>query len=72
MAVSFGAGSAIASDAARQALSSYPRVFWIAGGKPKEGGIDDLTDLFPRIAKAYLIGGAASVRRDSPAAAPIR
>ncbi len=47
------------ADAARQALSSYPSVFWIAGGKPKEGGIDDLTDLFPRIAKAYLIGEAA-------------
>ncbi len=47
------------ADAARQALSSYPRVFWIAGGKPKDGGIDDLTDLFPRIAKAYLIGEAA-------------
>ena len=47
------------ADAARQAQSSYPSVFWIAGGKPKEGGIDDLTDLFPRIAKAYLIGEAA-------------
>ena len=47
------------ADAARQALSSYPRVFWIAGGKPKDGGIDALTDLFPRIAKAYLIGEAA-------------
>ena len=47
------------ADAARQALSSYPKVFWIAGGKPKDGGIDDLTDLFPRVAKAYLIGEAA-------------
>jgi len=47
------------ADAARQALSSYPSVFWIAGGKPKDGGIDDLADLFPRIAKAYLIGEAA-------------
>jgi UDP-N-acetylmuramoylalanine--D-glutamate ligase len=47
------------ADAARQALSSYPAVFWIAGGKPKDGGIDDLTDLFPRVTKAYLIGDAA-------------
>lgn len=47
------------ADAARQALSAYPKVFWIAGGKPKDGGIDDLTDLFPRLAKAYLIGEAA-------------
>jgi UDP-N-acetylmuramoylalanine--D-glutamate ligase len=47
------------ADAARQALASYPSVFWIAGGVPKTGGIDDLADLFPRIAKAYLIGDAA-------------
>ena len=47
------------ADAARQALASYPKVFWIAGGKPKDGGIDDLADLFPRVAKAYLIGEAA-------------
>src|SRR6185503_15876713 len=47
------------ADAARQALSSYPKVFWIAGGEPKTGGIDDLSDLFPRVAKAYLIGEAA-------------
>ncbi|MFN3522142.1 MAG: UDP-N-acetylmuramoyl-L-alanine--D-glutamate ligase [Phenylobacterium sp.] len=47
------------ADAARQALSSYPKVFWIAGGQPKSGGIDDLVDLFPRVEKAYLIGEAA-------------
>ena len=47
------------TDAARQALSAYPRVYWIAGGRPKAGGIDDLADLFPRVAKAYLIGEAA-------------
>ena len=47
------------ADAARQALASYPRVFWIAGGKAKEGGIEPLRDLFPHVAKAYLIGEAA-------------
>jgi UDP-N-acetylmuramoylalanine--D-glutamate ligase len=47
------------ADAARQALSSYPTSFWIAGGRAKEGGIDELADLFPRIAHAYLIGEAA-------------
>jgi len=47
------------ADAARQALASYTSVFWIAGGVPKAGGIADLADLFPRIAKAYLIGDAA-------------
>jgi len=47
------------ADAARQALSSYPKVFWIAGGRAKEGGIADLADLYGRVAKAYLIGEAA-------------
>jgi UDP-N-acetylmuramoylalanine--D-glutamate ligase len=47
------------TDAARQAMSSYPKFHWIAGGLPKTGGIDSLQDLFPRIEKAYLIGEAA-------------
>ncbi len=47
------------ADAARQALASYPAVFWIAGGKAKDGGIETLHDLFPRVTKAYLIGEAA-------------
>jgi UDP-N-acetylmuramoylalanine--D-glutamate ligase len=46
------------ADAARQALSSYPKVFWIAGGRAKDGGIDALADLFPRVETAYLIGEA--------------
>ncbi len=46
------------TDAARQAMSSYPKFFWIAGGQPKTGGIESLADLFPRIEKAYLIGEA--------------
>ena len=47
------------ADAARQALSSYDRVFWIAGGRAKAGGIDDLADLFPHVTEAFLIGEAA-------------
>jgi len=47
------------ADAARQAMSSYPRFFWIAGGVPKAGGIDSLGDLFERVEAAYLIGEAA-------------
>jgi UDP-N-acetylmuramoylalanine--D-glutamate ligase len=47
------------ADAARQAMTTYPRFYWIAGGKAKAGGIEPLADLFPRIAKAYLIGEAA-------------
>lgn len=61
------------ADAARQALSSYPSVRWIAGGVPKAGGIDSLTDLFPRVAKAYLIGDAADeFARTLDGQAPVR
>jgi UDP-N-acetylmuramoylalanine--D-glutamate ligase len=28
------------ADAARQAMSSYPKFYWIAGGVPKAGGIE--------------------------------
>src|SRR5262249_49771331 len=47
------------ADAAAHALSSFADIFWIAGGKPKMGGITGLTGFFPRIRKAYLIGEAA-------------
>ncbi len=47
------------ADAARQALQSYPKVYWIAGGRAKDGGIEELQDLFGRVAKAYLVGEAA-------------
>ncbi len=47
------------ADAAAPALSSYERIYWIAGGLPKEGGITTLSPFFPKIAKAYLIGEAA-------------
>ena len=54
------------ADAARQALSSYPKVYWIAGGQPKAGGIDSLTDLFGGVIKAYLIGEARRRLRSNP------
>jgi len=47
------------ADAARQAMSALPRFYWIAGGRAKAGGIEPLEDLFPKVAKAYLIGEAA-------------
>ena len=46
-------------DAAAMALASFNRIYWIAGGQEKEGGISPLADFFPRIARAYLIGEAA-------------
>ena len=47
------------ADAAARALGSYDRIYWIAGGRPKAGGIATLEPYFHRIAKAYLIGEAA-------------
>ncbi|MFN5526863.1 UDP-N-acetylmuramoyl-L-alanine--D-glutamate ligase [Bradyrhizobium sp.] len=48
------------ADATAHALSSFADIFWIAGGKPKAGGITSLEGFFPRIRKAYLIGEAAA------------
>lgn len=48
------------ADASERALVCYDRIVWIVGGMAKEGGIEPLVKLFPRIAKALLIG------RDAP------
>lgn len=47
------------ADAAARALACFSDIFWILGGRPKEGGIEPLRSYFPRIAKAYLIGEAS-------------
>ncbi|QKV17201.1 UDP-N-acetylmuramoyl-L-alanine--D-glutamate ligase [Oricola thermophila] len=47
------------ADAAAKSLSSFSSIHWIAGGLPKEGGIEALRPLFGRVEKAYLIGEAA-------------
>jgi UDP-N-acetylmuramoylalanine--D-glutamate ligase len=47
------------ADAAEKALACYDDVYWIAGGRAKEDGIDALAPLFPRIRRAFLIGEAA-------------
>ena len=47
------------ADAASKALATYDNIYWIIGGKSKEGGIETLADYFPRLRRAYLIGAAA-------------
>ena len=48
------------ADSTEKALLSFPRnVFWIVGGKPKEGGIESLRPYFPGVVRAYLIGAAS-------------
>jgi UDP-N-acetylmuramoylalanine--D-glutamate ligase len=48
------------ADSAAQALACFTDIFWIAGGKPKTGGLSSLAGFFPRMRKAYLIGEAAA------------
>jgi UDP-N-acetylmuramoylalanine--D-glutamate ligase len=48
------------ADSTAHALASFGDIYWIAGGRPKTGGITSLAEFFPRIAKAYLIGEAAA------------
>jgi UDP-N-acetylmuramoylalanine--D-glutamate ligase len=47
------------AEAAARALVCFPDIYWIVGGKPKEGGIESLAPYFPRVRKAYLVGDAA-------------
>ena len=50
------------ADSTDKALSAFDRnIYWIIGGKAKDGGIESLRSYFPRIAKAYLIGDAAKI-----------
>jgi len=49
------------ADAAAKALACYQdtALYWILGGRPKEGGITSLKPFFPIIEHAYLYGEAA-------------
>ena len=46
-------------EAASRALSCYANIYWIAGGRAKEGGLECLTPFLSRIRHAFLIGEAA-------------
>lgn len=46
------------ADASSKALDAYDVIYWIAGGKAKEGGIEPLGQFFPRIRHAFLVGAA--------------
>ncbi|MGH6842049.1 MAG: glutamate ligase domain-containing protein, partial [Methylocella sp.] len=53
------------AGAAEKALRSFDKVFWIIGGRAKEGGIEPVRPLFGRVVKAYLIGEASETFADS-------
>ena len=46
------------AEAAARAIACFDNVYWIAGGRPKEGGLDAIAPLFSHIAHAFLIGEA--------------
>ena len=46
------------ADSSQYALACFDEIYWIIGGVPKAGGISSLTEFFPRIKKAFVIGQA--------------
>jgi len=48
------------ANAAERALSAFDAIYWIAGGKAKEGGLDVLKGKLGAVRKTYLIGDAAN------------
>ena len=49
------------ADAAEKALLSLDDIYWIVGGRAKEGGIVPLRPLFSKVVKAYLVGEASDL-----------
>jgi UDP-N-acetylmuramoylalanine--D-glutamate ligase len=47
-------------DAAEKALGSYRRIYWIAGGRAKDGGFAALDPFLTEVVHAFLIGEAAA------------
>ncbi len=46
------------AESASKSLAALDNIYWLAGGVAKEGGIESLISLFPKIKKAYLFGQA--------------
>ncbi|MBN4046642.1 UDP-N-acetylmuramoyl-L-alanine--D-glutamate ligase [bacterium AH-315-P15] len=47
------------AQAAAKALSAFENIYWIAGGRAKEGGLEALEGGLSHVTKAYFIGEAA-------------
>lgn len=52
------------ADAASKALACYDNIYWILGGKPKDGGLHGLEVFMPRVRQAFLIGDASDAFAD--------
>lgn len=49
------------ADAAAKALASFDEIYWILGGRPKEGGLQGLEPYYGKIRHAYLTGEATDL-----------
>ncbi|MDG7055621.1 MAG: UDP-N-acetylmuramoylalanine--D-glutamate ligase [Wolbachia endosymbiont of Menacanthus eurysternus] len=49
------------AKSSEKAILSYRNIYWIVGGRSKEGGIESLNKHFTRIRKAFLIGESTEV-----------
>ncbi|MGL4495683.1 MAG: UDP-N-acetylmuramoyl-L-alanine--D-glutamate ligase, partial [Beijerinckiaceae bacterium] len=50
------------ADSTEKALNAFPSdIYWIAGGKAKDGGIEPLQPCFSHVRKVYLIGAATEM-----------
>lgn len=47
------------ADAAARALVCYENIYWIAGGRPKDGGLNALVNQLADVRHAFLVGEAA-------------
>lgn len=46
------------AEAAARALAAFQNIYWIVGGRPKEGGLNGLEPLLAQVRHAFLIGEA--------------
>ena len=53
------------AEAAAKALACYQRIYWIAGGRAKEGGLAPVFPHLDRIQRVYLIGAAQGAFAES-------
>ncbi|MDG7056291.1 MAG: UDP-N-acetylmuramoyl-L-alanine--D-glutamate ligase [Wolbachia endosymbiont of Meromenopon meropis] len=49
------------AKSSEKAILSHKNIYWIVGGRSKEGGIESLSKYFTRIRKAFLIGESTEV-----------
>jgi len=53
------------AEASAKALSSFSSIYWIAGGREKQGGYDDVIAQFGNVRAAFLIGEASASMNDA-------